>query len=461
MQRAPGGRILPPEAANLVGQHARACSARRARHFVAGTGVAVTMSLMATGCGILEPIDARNVPRLIALSPPAAVAKAGAASSVEDRTPACSEDGFAGDLKGVMCETDQRRVHLMREAGVSTNQVVDFNAVSWPVASALLYWKLKDSVKNSLLLPAAIATGAYGFLNSGIPDRDKLQRAAALELACALEDASSSLYTQKDFDSGESWSTPKDIDGDESSLPRRSLKQSLDMLSMRIQKFRLAAAGVTDSLAPQPGKKSEALDSIRGSLGRHTAAPAAPSASSVKPVSDYLTNRIAYGNEVLMDGMGLQQQILLAGTALRARNAAIDAELSSGLAAKAAPLRSPKDTSDQITAMLKANGAPVGVSIEIQNMTVDAAPIAALKKESPWFALRKKEDPNLQRAIDDVRHWLDDQQLRRNNALLATKALGCPIETVTDKAPVRDTSSIDAGRTSPTPNTPLPARANP
>ncbi|OYU28016.1 MAG: hypothetical protein CFE41_08580 [Burkholderiales bacterium PBB2] len=85
-----------------------------------------------------------------------------------------------------MDEADERRVELLARAREVSNGNAQFNAIQFPLGAAAVYEKLRGATNRSLLLPAAGAAGIYGFVNSGVVDRERHYLREAFELHCTL-----------------------------------------------------------------------------------------------------------------------------------------------------------------------------------------------------------------------------------------------------------------------------------
>lgn len=160
----------------------------------------LAIALGLASCSILDPVPPPAQVTVFADSKAArAAAKAASAPMPPAAVISCdvSPPGphcFAGYLGSAMDEADERRVELLARAREVSNGNAQFNALQFPLGAAALYEKLRGAPNRSLLLPAAGAAGIYGFVNSGVVDRERHYLREAFELHCALVKTSPLLY---------------------------------------------------------------------------------------------------------------------------------------------------------------------------------------------------------------------------------------------------------------------------
>ena len=103
---------------------------------------------------------------------------------------------FAGGLGLAMDALDARRIELVGLAAQVSNGNATYNALLYPAGGVAIFEKLRGATNRNLLLPAVGAASLYGFMNSGVVDRERHYLRAAGELHCAIVRSASWLYPQ-------------------------------------------------------------------------------------------------------------------------------------------------------------------------------------------------------------------------------------------------------------------------
>lgn len=101
---------------------------------------------------------------------------------------------FADHLGEVIDAVDKERLAYLNKAREVSNDNATYNALMYPFGAAAVYEKLRGAPNRKLLLPAVLAAGLYGFMNSGVPDREKQYLRAAAALQCAILRQAQYLY---------------------------------------------------------------------------------------------------------------------------------------------------------------------------------------------------------------------------------------------------------------------------
>jgi hypothetical protein len=126
----------------------------------------LALVLVLGGCAISQPVQP---PVQGGIFVPETEPAAQGAASAAARS-GCAPDGcYVGGLGEAICDVDQRRLQLLAMAAGLTNTKASYNAWWWPLGAVALYEKLRGAPSSSLLPPAALATGVFGYINSGHP----------------------------------------------------------------------------------------------------------------------------------------------------------------------------------------------------------------------------------------------------------------------------------------------------
>lgn len=159
---------------------------------------------MATGCTILAPIQTPESDRRFALHKNAGAQANLPCMPVNLETPGeCKPleqdiDAFHGGLGRALWETDVRRRELIAQAASHTNINSAYNALLWPLGSYFIAKKIRHPEWSTLDV-AAVAAASFGFLGSGIPDRDQLYVKTAARMACSIALFDADLYPKTEI----------------------------------------------------------------------------------------------------------------------------------------------------------------------------------------------------------------------------------------------------------------------
>jgi hypothetical protein len=214
---------------------------RRASPLVA----CVLAACLPVACSIVQPI---KLSANDAVFPRSALSAACAASATCRDQPPAEVDVYVGDLGPMLWRVDQRRIELEAEAAKVTNTTTTYNALLWPLAGLAILSKL-NTPSESLLGPTALAATSYGFLSSGIPQREKLYLLSSRILACAVLGSSVYRYRREEisntFSEGRTWRELEHLGYAEPTLDsaRNGLAHSMD-------EYRFARQRLIASLPP-------------------------------------------------------------------------------------------------------------------------------------------------------------------------------------------------------------------
>jgi len=294
-----------------------------------------------TACGVLDPVptDAGTTrlwpPQRPASTPTQAQRSttADTAPSAADAAGACSAiDSFVGGLGSAMCEADQRRLAYLGRSAAVVNGVANYNAALWPLGAAAVHEKLRGAPNRNLLLPATLAAAAYGFVNAGIPAREKVYIEASRQLACAFASAAPDLYLPSEIDPAVA-------------MPHQSppaLRPALSQLGMQIRAYERARVALLADLQPRAGSAAVAAPRNGNVFDKYAAQGGGRAAvkgdDKREQVAAQTRARLVHARAQLAAGQALLQRLDSGApaTALRGRMAAIDAIVHQQLA-EAAP----------------------------------------------------------------------------------------------------------------------------
>lgn len=181
------------------------------------TATAAFIGLMLGGCTITQPVPEVPTSGGYFTVQPAALAASATPLSVPPSTnlclalptlPACFADGLGETIEAV----DRMRLeHLVRAREVSNGNAT-YNALLYPFGAAAVYEKLRGASNHSLLLPAVVAAAVYGYMNSGVPERERHYLRAAVALHCAVLRQGEWLYRRDEIEADPSaYRRPPDL----------------------------------------------------------------------------------------------------------------------------------------------------------------------------------------------------------------------------------------------------------
>ena len=417
-----------------------------------GFAIATAGAGLLCSCGVMWPIDEPSPGRMFVPSP--------TSQAAEDAS--CKgSDAFAAGLGAEICSADSLRLRWMKDSATVTNNTVNFNALLWPLGSVALYYHLKKS-DGSLLLPAAVATGIYGFLNAGVPGRDAINRQAAKELACAIIDASGNLYSEDEY---------------------KGVTEALDDLDTKIENFEGAQGELLDGLKVQgSGGGASNPDSIEQLVGRPSRGG---NADPLPALWRYVSDRLQLARKIKANGQSLKSEISASAMRLRAQRADVEWRRRADLAKNSPDLRNPAEEQTRIADFIK--GVQVGVATaqsgpstergkddkrkdeakaDPSTATVPPSLLKSLKPTSrqEWRKFEKGVNHGLQRAFGKVQASLIEDALRKEWTKKTREQLGCnPLESapVTREDATGRRKSALSGSSEPASGTSLPILGSP
>lgn len=141
--------------------------------------------LLASCASVLEPIP-QPPPGARPFDPPAKGADGKESLTCPDgrgasHAPACFYNGLGVTVDAMM----KRRNEYAGLARQSIHDTAQFNALLPPAGAVVTYRRLREMPHSGLLLPAAVAAGFFGLMNSRIPEIHKHYLRAARELQCS------------------------------------------------------------------------------------------------------------------------------------------------------------------------------------------------------------------------------------------------------------------------------------
>jgi len=395
-----------------------------------------------TACGVLDPVptDAGTTrlwpPQRPASTPTQAQRSttADTAPSAADAAGACSAiDSFVGGLGSAMCEADQRRLAYLGRSAAVVNGVANYNAALWPLGAAAVHEKLRGAPNRNLLLPATLAAAAYGFVNAGIPAREKVYIEASRQLACAFASAAPDLYLPSEIDPAVA-------------MPHQSppaLRPALSQLGMQIRAYERARVALLADLQPRAGSAAVAAPRNGNVFDKYAAQGGGRAAvkgdDKREQVAAQTRARLVHARAQLAAGQALLQRLDSGApaTALRGRMAAIDAIVHQQLAEAA-----PKPTNPASAA---ADFKGIANAIVTLQASIDAtAPVADSPPDPLEAALpaalyggldttsadalrqfQKTHAADLRMRVQDVADWLARHAAVRQEAAQTLELAGC------------------------------------
>ncbi len=193
-------------------------------------------------------------------------------------------DTSAGGLQTVMAKVDVRRRALVCRAASSTNAKGLYNALIWPLAVGALADQALHAPTRSLIIPTALALGAYEMLSSSIPDREKSDLLAARRLACSIVRAAPKLYPATDLDENEQSLQPQ-AGRAFTAVTSPSLGLATSRLHRAVESFDIAHAEFVASLPPPP-KSAMPGDFVEKIMARGRAGPARDTRPQIEALVD-------------------------------------------------------------------------------------------------------------------------------------------------------------------------------
>ncbi len=389
----------------------------------------------------------------------AAVPQRCRSGAVEARDAACFADG----LGIVMDRQEARRRGLLDMAREVVHTQVSFNSLLYPFGAIAVYEKLRGAPNHNLLLPAVIGTAAFGFLNSGIPEREKQYLQTAAELQCSLMWHGQWLYLVREINSSEVTTTvteavvSRSVGEDparwasssrvEHVFTPRSLGQVTQDLSAAIRDFQTKRAGVVPALEGRPGSGTPAgaLERVKegnGSRGKNT----------TDGVSARLAQQAALARATLQDLKRLRGDVAAAAFHLSADTDQIHDVLQRRLTDKLPALKDPRAVAKELMDPNKSLGATAEAGDDAAALMDPLVPRELLSGLS--MGSRKKladlaanEGERLESAWTSAQSWLDRHAQRQLRVRNATAAMTCGDSTLVLQGKTPRSKTPVSGRT--------------
>lgn len=394
------------------------------------------------GCSVIDPVPVEPQTALLWQAPHAAANTAHAASAGSSATGAfdpmadaatCHDDGrFVGGLAAAICEVDLRRLAYLRRAAAVVNGNANYNAALWPLGAAAVFEKLRGAPNAKLLLPATLGAAAYGFVTSGIPEREKIYLEASRQLGCAIVSAAPDLVEQHEIDPlvGPPLQSPP------------PLRAALVQLDLQIEAYDDARAVLLADLKPRPGTAATSAARSGNVFDRWSVQGGGRAAirgdDKRTGVATETRARLVHARTQLSAGQALLRKLESGApaAALRGRAAHVDATLYKQLADKAPAPANPASAAGDFNALARAMLTLQG-SLEATNPAAAASdpletalPHALFDGLAPdsQAALRKFQQryaAGLRKRTQHVSDWLASHAAARQDTTEVLKQAGC------------------------------------
>lgn len=434
-----------------------------------GRWLAVAMPLCTAGCTILAPIQTPQEDRRFPLKFPTTeevpcVNKATGESKLCTSELLDTVDEFHGGLGRTIWETDLRRRELVAQAAERTNLASAYNALLWPIGAFLIAKKIHHPEWSSLDA-LAFGTATYGFLGSGIQDRDKLYLKSATKMACVIVEFDAELYPKSQIVASNSsnqarkvtssveWEverTPKGLSGQfevyrdylrqASPGEGASLSDRLNRLAQLTNEFSRRRDALLASIKiskPTPGLVgSNNVDQARLEAKGLTGSPK----RAKDPTPDFMieTDTLLVAAEAqITAGVKLKSTLDTAGKRMRVQRSMIEGALTTALNDRTPALVSPLDRAREIAQAFEAGvAAEKGFTQRVtkqsgQRSTSGWQPVPSnlegLTPESREKLLRfwRQDRTALLSAQNSLRDWTLAHEERKRQAKLDAAAMGC------------------------------------
>lgn len=436
---------------------------------------------MATGCTILAPIQTPESDRRFALHKNAGAQANLPCMPVNLETPGeCKPleqdiDAFHGGLGRALWETDVRRRELIAQAASHTNINSAYNALLWPLGSYFIAKKIRHPEWSTLDV-AAVAAASFGFLGSGIPDRDQLYVKTAARMACSIALFDADLYPKTEIRPDRfaapvhksNWH-PSDA-GDPAWLRHKlsdeTLVERLDELSVAAQNFSAQRDAVlVDMTLEKPVVASSGMTPADKARLAAKGLNSAPKAQK-DPSKDFIfetDSLLARAHAQLGTALKLKQQLDDAGNRLRRQRIAIEAALTRGLNERTPALQQPTAVATQIAQAFEAGMASerkfvarvkqeAGTARSEDWLPTQAA-LADLtgKSRASMMNFWINDRVRLKRAMASLANWTARHDERQRVAKADASGMGCSDGDLAEFTRSLSKAAEGAGASTPTP----------
>ena len=368
---------------------------------------------------------------------------------------------FAGGLGVAMDALDARRIELLGLAAQVSNGNATYNALLYPAGGVAVFEKLRGATNRNLLLPAVGAASLYGFMNSGVVDRERHYLRAAGELHCAILRSASWLYPQSQIVA--SAHTAERSVADDQSL--ETVLDDLRTEQSRFAKKRVKLLGELQPVAAVPARVADNSVNARLDAATGRARGGSAGSDSRQDIHQRTRRQLESAQAVLEELRALRARIAESGLRLRAQATALEQDfqrqLSERVAQPTAPDKVGKEISAMTTAMLKLQAdasRPARASPE----ELDPVFPPTLEKGISVLTRSKLQDfaenygVALASARESAQAWLDAHALRLARVDAEVRYMTC--EERLPPVPVR-TSAATAAAAAAKPSTDVTAPA--
>ncbi len=377
-----------------------------------------------SACTALEPIPSSTVGQFFA--PPPALAASDAQrdpcntlgplpdSCIPKSEPA---DPYYEGLGREIWLTDLRRRDLALLGAKRTNEVFTFNGLLWPAGAAVAVSAASNPSAALVRNAAAFSIAAYGLMNSGIPDRDKLYLEAARRIACAMALASGDLYLKSDIEDA---ATVRRLASSQDTLEQTMLRLQGALENYDSARKRLVA---TLETRKAPVVATGHLISIERRWAR-TGGSGGGSSTVITDFSRATNARSTNAHKLFAELSRVHGELRWSASSLATRRMTIEADLVRALNDRTHTLTPPADVYSSIVAALKAVQTPAGAASgatataqgaaepwEVNEKTLQALTPASRAR---LIIFVEGQAADLERAIPSANDWIQRVQDRRN-----------------------------------------------
>lgn len=407
-----------------------------------------------SGCSILEPIPKSDGQGYFGMGG-AAKAEPGTAPTTPPAQPTCTNGAvasnaacFADGLGLAMDRQETKRRELLGMAREVVHTQASFNALLYPFGAVAVYEKLRGAPNSNLLLPAVAGTAAYGFLGSGIPEREKQYLQTAMELQCSLAWHGQWLYLDRNVTGHGSTTTEEETvtlerfakrNSDRtvqttSTYRQRLVSGSLEDVTMdladKLKIFQSERNVLLGKLKGKPGSGAPAgaLERVKGGNGTS-------GKNTTGAVDQRLRQQATLVRATLKGLESLRGEIASAAFRLTADADVIHGDLQRRLTDKLPALKDPHvvarellDPNKSLAAKAEADEDAAGV----MDSTMPSEALSGLSDTSRTAvaSFGKKEGAGLETAWAVADAWLVKQSHRQAQALRAVKSMPCADSTL-------------------------------
>lgn len=319
---------------------------------------------LATGCTIIAPVQTPQADRRFPVSSAADRGTAPCKPHNPDLPGECAPlevdiDAFHGGLGRALWETDVRRRELIAQAAQHTNINASYNALLWPLGAYFIRKKIRHPEWSALDV-AAVATASYGFLSSGIPDRDQLYVRTAARMACSITLFDADLYMRKEIKPKGYISNVDDPDWQPAVRAGYTFVELVDQLGREINEFAAERDNVLVNLKLRKQKVGPTGRSGAEKLRLEAMGLAGKPKAQSDPSKEFAFETetlLARARDQLSTALRLRQQLDDAGPRLRRQRIAIEAALTQGLNERTPALQQPTAVAAQIAQAFEAGMA--------------------------------------------------------------------------------------------------------